>query len=163
MSPTRENNTTDPSCIPPYPIPHRFCDSISEEEGRCRDRRWRRWSHGCQNPHTESSGRCASLRAQDYLGGRVKTLRAGPLLVEEGAGWISGGSANPLFSLAKRLGGMNSPVKKESYDWRAKTSNGRNADPSGFDVTASLMEECDVDPALVPYHSTGYGRCFLDK
>ncbi|XP_064103449.1 spermine oxidase-like [Macrobrachium nipponense] len=103
------------------------------------------------------------LEAQDYLGGRVKTIREGPLLVEEGAGWISGGSANPLFNLAKRLGGMNSPVRKESYDWRAKTSNGRNADPSGFDVAASLMEECDVDPALVPYHSTGYGRCFLDK
>ncbi|XP_068235184.1 spermine oxidase-like [Palaemon carinicauda] len=55
------------------------------------------------------------LEAQDYLGGRVKTYREGSLLVEDGAGWISGGSANPLFSLAKRLGGMSSPIRKESY------------------------------------------------
>ncbi|KAK7063221.1 hypothetical protein SK128_007124, partial [Halocaridina rubra] len=58
------------------------------------------------------------LEAQDYLGGRVKTVRTyveeigKTVLTEDGAEWIHGGKTTSLYSLANKLGGIDSGRKR---------------------------------------------------
>ncbi|KAK7086055.1 UDP-glucuronosyltransferase 2A1 [Halocaridina rubra] len=57
------------------------------------------------------------LEAQDYLGGRVKTVRTSieatgkTVLTEDGAEWVHGGRTTDLYRLAKKLNGLAPDTK----------------------------------------------------
>ncbi|XP_047475107.1 spermine oxidase-like [Penaeus chinensis] len=55
------------------------------------------------------------LEAQDRLGGRVHTIRQGPVLVEAGAEWIHGGRKNPLYRLASSLHAVGKEVAEDAF------------------------------------------------
>ncbi|XP_042858045.1 spermine oxidase-like, partial [Penaeus japonicus] len=105
------------------------------------------------------------LEAQDRLGGRVHTIRQGPVLVEAGAEWIHGGEKNPLYRLASSLRAVGGAAPEDvQEDRRVMTQDGEPSDPAPCDrVVTALMTECDNNGILEPYYNTGYGQYYVDR
>nr|XP_027234645.1 peroxisomal N(1)-acetyl-spermine/spermidine oxidase-like [Penaeus vannamei] len=104
------------------------------------------------------------LEAQDRLGGRVHTVRRGPVLVEAGAEWIHGGLKNPLYRLASSLHAVGKEAPEDAYERRVVTQDGEPCDPTPCEsVVTTLMDECDNNGILAPYYNTGYGQYYVDR
>nr|XP_045595354.1 peroxisomal N(1)-acetyl-spermine/spermidine oxidase-like isoform X1 [Procambarus clarkii] len=103
------------------------------------------------------------LEAQDYLGGRVRTIRQDGVLVEEGAEWIHGGQDNPLYKLASTLNALSPVLPDNAWDWRVVTEAGRPGDQQAYHLAKKLIDLSEEDGVLTPYYNASLGHFFIDK
>ncbi|KAK7078933.1 hypothetical protein SK128_020192 [Halocaridina rubra] len=103
------------------------------------------------------------LEADNRIGGRVRTIREGSVLVEEGAEWIHGGSRNPLFKIAKSLKAVARNRPNSSWDWRVRTNQGDPGNAGKFNRLENLIEKTEKNGILRPYYDDSYGQFFVDR
>ncbi|KAK7086057.1 hypothetical protein SK128_019369 [Halocaridina rubra] len=110
------------------------------------------------------------LEAQDYLGGRVKTVRTSieatgkTVLTEDGAEWVHGGRTTDLYRLAKKLNGLAPDTK--TWNIFFNRNNGAKASPLGYNIRRNLMKQCETKKIITPYFQKpdkGFGQCFIDR